>query len=254
MKEGKQVFLLDDASINLLANCKNSISISGGLDGSVSIDSSALKLKGAKVAFDTPKLTLNAKGELESGIAKITLTMPEDTLGSLIKSQFNFPIAFREEIDFKLGRTGIRGDIFFKKPENGLKFDFDKKAIKVSCKPSVDGEVEGPLGPPVRATASLSATVTQTFQTARNSGKLSDLNLKLAINYGEIDFEGIGGKIEQIVVGELKPKLPSTFTLPLFDDAQLKNDPWIRRLSSPTASMSEKGGIVTIVVSATLNK
>ena len=142
VKEGKQVFLLDDASINLLANCKNSISISGGLDGSVSIDSSALKLKGAKVAFDTPKLTLNAKGELESGIAKITLTMPEDTLGSLIKSQFNFPIAFREEIDFKLGRTGIRGDIFFKKPENGLKFDFDKKAIKVSCKPSVDGNTD----------------------------------------------------------------------------------------------------------------
>ena len=255
--QGSQSSSLRNADINITAKFDKVISLNGGLNGNLNIRHDDFNLKGATLAVSTPNIVLDKHGRIQSGTALATLKIPERTLQALVKSHLNLPIKFDEKFKIASVETGVKGKVFFK-AGNGFNVSFAGNKIKVSGRPSVDGRTQGKLPkalrPPVRATADFSATVVPSFVPIKNSSSIQELKLRLAITYDQLDFENVPDAIDKGLLKVLRNKFPASIDLPLFDDQKLRDDPWIKRLSSPKASYSEKDDIVTITVSASINK
>jgi hypothetical protein len=291
MVSGGAVLSSKNASVDITATCRDSIQLTGGVSGFLTINSGEFDVANAELGVQTSELKLNSDGGIQSGTIAVEARIPKEDFCRLISKQipatFDLP---KQDIRFSVSRTiteKIPGDLgkiagkFFKEVtkvvDDEIKTSFENgkvatnvssvsmsgNQLTISGKPSVSGKVSGKLGFTVAASFDLNAKIGIEFS---ESARLDELVVVGKPTYGKFDIHlnktlaKVPGanELKKILVSlltggkGLQKYLPSKFEHRILKNNATEKNPTLKRIINPRVAMSLEADTVVVKISGSM--
>ena len=276
----KKTLKADKANIDLTVACSDSIEVSGGATGFLSVSSGDLAIPNAKVRVSSSSLTFDSKGNIKRGKVVIAASIPAGSFAKLVSDEIPAQFQLPKE-DIRIKTVGGTTKELFEKvldADTTVKSSFENGRVRTNIKevsfkgdrffikgePSVSGKIAGKLGFDVAASFDLKAdakvafTKPESLKELRVVAKPTYRTVDIKLNSGIKNVPG-ANELKNLLVSSLtggqglKKYLPREFKHHLFTSKVIQKNPQLQRLVNPRINLTEKGGTVELTISAAVN-